>query len=120
MKYSIEQMERIAARLQSIPKLDKTHPTLTKQEGITLLNDEITKLRKDGHSLERISEILHDIGFEITSSTLKNYLQRAKESTQEGVKTGTKPTARAKQGKHPEANPGFSTPPLPSTEIQKE
>lgn len=78
-----------------------------------MLIDEITKLRKDGYSLERISEILRGNGFEITPSTLKNYLQRARESKQEGVKTGTKPAVRTKQGKHPEANPGTPAPPLP-------
>lgn len=120
MKYSIEQIEQIAASLHLPPNLDKTRPTYSKQEVINLITEEINILRNTGYSLEQTAEILRNNGLEITSSTLKNYLQRAKASAQERGKTGKKPSTRAKPGKHGEASPGNSTPVLPANSETQE
>jgi len=88
MRYTIEQVEQLAQRLRALPEVEKPRKDLSKQEAISMLAKEIIVLQKRGYTLEQISEILCGEGLEITTATLRNYLQRAKQKTSRTVTTG--------------------------------
>jgi DNA-binding transcriptional MerR regulator len=61
-----------------MPVVDKNSQKVSKQEAIRILAKTIFSLQKRGYTLEKISELLSSDGLGISTSTLKNYLQRAK------------------------------------------
>jgi len=80
MNYTPEQIEEFANKLQQLPEITKNKLS-TKKEAIGKLKGEILLLRKKGYSVENIAESLRGIGLDITSQTLKTYLQRTKSVT---------------------------------------
>jgi DNA-binding transcriptional MerR regulator len=89
MGYTLEQIEAVAQKLREMPEADPSKRIFSKQETVRLLSGEITELRKRGYTLEQISESLRGEGIDITTPTLKNYLQRVKARAR-GSKSGTK------------------------------
>jgi len=81
MRYTTEQVEQIAQKLRELPAVEKPRKQLSKQEAVRMLAREIASLQRRGYTLEQISEILRGEGLEITSATLRIYLQRAKQTT---------------------------------------
>lgn len=77
MKYTTEQLEQIAAKLQAMPPVEKKKEH-SKQESVRILKKEIVSLQKRGYTLEQVAEALRGEGFEISTPTLKSYLQRTK------------------------------------------
>ena len=77
MKYTKEQIEKVKEKLKNLPPLEE-NKDLSKQEAIKMLQKDILLLQKRGYSLEKIAEVLKQEGVEISTPTLKSYLQRGK------------------------------------------
>lgn len=87
MKYTLEQIEGIAAKLREMPPVEKKKKAHSKQESVRLLSKEIAAMQKRGYTLDQISETLRGEGFTIATPTLKSYLQRAKSARKAPAKT---------------------------------
>lgn len=77
MKYTKEQVEKVKEKLKNLPPIEDSKE-LSKQEAIKMLHKDILLLQKRGYSLEKIAEVLKQEGVEISTPTLKSYLQRGK------------------------------------------
>lgn len=89
MGYTVAQVEEIASKLRELPTIEPPPKDLTKQEVVKMLAKEIKSLQKRGYSLEQIVNSLKGEGLDISTPTLKSYLQKAK--------TPTKPKATGKE-----------------------
>lgn len=78
MEYTIETARRLAEELRAIPAKDPAQRRLDKQAMVRELAEELIALQQRGYTIEEVAESLRGRGFEITTPTLKNYLQRAK------------------------------------------
>jgi methionine synthase II (cobalamin-independent) len=78
MGYSNEKLEAIAAKLKTMPVIEKKKQEHSKQDAIKVLAKEIAALQKRGYTLDQIAETLRGEGLDITTPTLKSYLQRIK------------------------------------------
>jgi hypothetical protein len=86
MEYTLESTRRLAEELRAIPPKDPAQRRLDKQAVVRELAEEIIALQNRGYTLEEVAESLRGRGFEITTATLKNYLQRAKSKQGKGPK----------------------------------
>lgn len=86
MKYTTEQLEAIAAKMRSMPPVEKKKQEHSKQEAVRVLSKEIADLQKRGYTLDQISEMLRGESMSIATPTLKSYLQRAKPAKKAKVK----------------------------------
>jgi len=86
MGYTNEKLEAIAAKLKTMPSIDKKNQEHSKQDAIKLLSKEIVSLQKRGYTLDQIAETLQGEGLEITTPTLKSYLQRIRSSNKKTSK----------------------------------
>ncbi len=77
-EYTVERAERIAAELRAMPAKEPSQRRLDKQGVVRHLASEILALQERGYTLEEIAESLRGHGLDITTLTLKNYLQRTK------------------------------------------
>ena len=84
--YTLEQAKEIADGLRALPAKDPSQLRLDKQAVVRHVADEIAALRKRGYGLEEVAGMLTAGGFEITTPTLKNYLQRARKADKEAAK----------------------------------
>jgi hypothetical protein len=75
--YTIEKIEAIAEKFRNMPPPEQEKMHCSKQEAVSMLYKEIQALQKRGYKLEQIAEALRGEGLEITTPTLKSYLQRA-------------------------------------------
>ena len=78
MDYTLETARHLAEELRAIPAKDPSQRRLDKQAMVRELAQEIIALQQRGYTIEEVAESLRGRGFEITTPTLKNYLQRAK------------------------------------------
>lgn len=78
MGYTNEKIEAIVAKLKTMPVIEKKKQEHNKQDAIKLLSKEIATLQKRGYTLDQIAETLRGEGLDITTPTLKSYLQRIK------------------------------------------
>jgi hypothetical protein len=78
MTYTLEQTEEMVSALRALPVMDSSKRRLTKQAVVKRLAREIAALQARGYTIEQITECLRGIGFEISTPTLKSYLQRVK------------------------------------------
>jgi len=76
--YTTEEIKAVSAKLRALPAIDKHKREHTKQETIEKRGKEIQTLRQRGYTYEQIGTALRDAGIEITTSTLKSYLERAR------------------------------------------
>ena len=109
MKYTYEQLEAIAAKLHSMPPIEKKQREHSKQQAVKILSREIVALQKRGYTLDQISESLRGEGLSIATPTLKNYLQRAKPAK--------RTRAAAPEKKKVDISPGTFIPKPDSAEI---
>ncbi|CAA9892575.1 Protein MobC [Candidatus Methylobacter favarea] len=86
MGYSNEQLEAIAAKLKTMPVIEKKKQEHSKQDAVKVLSKEIALLQKRGYTLDQIAETLRGEGLDITTPTLKSYLQRIKAGKNKGLK----------------------------------
>ena len=86
MGYSNEKLGEIAAKLKTMPAIEKKKQEHSKQDAVKVLAKEITALQKRGYTLDQIAETLRGEGLDITTPTLKSYLQRIKSGKNKGQK----------------------------------
>jgi hypothetical protein len=89
MGYKLEQVEAIASKLRALPAIEPPPKDLTKQEVVKMLAKEIKSLQKRGYTLEQIASSLKGEGLDISTPTLKSYLQK--------IKSPTKPKATGQE-----------------------
>lgn len=75
---TIADAEALAAKLRALPARENKNRIINKADEIKILANEIKSLQSRNYSLEEISELLTQDGLEISTGTLKNYLQRCK------------------------------------------
>lgn len=85
MKYTNVQIESLLVKLREMPPIEETNQSVSKQEAVRLLKKEIASMQQRGYALDQISEILRVEGIDITTPTLKSYLQRAKIITTKNI-----------------------------------
>ena len=95
MEYTLESARRLAEELRAIPPKDPAQRRLDKQAMVRELAQELIALQQRGYTIEEVAGSLRERGLEITTPTLKNYLQRAKS-------TG----AKARKPRRPMGSPG--------------
>jgi hypothetical protein len=86
MGYSNEKLGAIAAKLKTMPAIEKKKQEHSKQDAVKVLAKEIAALQKRGYTLDQIAETLRGEGLDITTPTLKSYLQRIKAGKNKGQK----------------------------------
>jgi hypothetical protein len=90
--YTPEKVDEIRAALLALPAIDPAERRLDKQTAIRHIVEEITALQQRGYTLEQVAALLTDEGLEVTTPTLKSYLQRIRNA---GGKRRKKPRSRA-------------------------
>lgn len=99
--YTLEQIARIATKLDTLPKIDKA--CFGKRDAIERLSKSILNVLKRGYSMDDIVASLREEGLHLTASTLRTYLHR----------TTAKP-AKAKPDPPPGPKPRATRPPIPT------
>jgi hypothetical protein len=78
MGYTVKQVEEIASKLRALPVIEPPPKDLTKSDVVKMLAKEIKSLQKRGYSLEQIASSLKGEGLDISTPTLKSYMQKYK------------------------------------------
>ena len=81
MKYTLEQIQRIQAKLKIMPVIERKNVELSRQESIRILSKEIAEMQKRGYTMEQIAQCLSGEGLAVATPTLKSYLQKSKRTT---------------------------------------
>jgi hypothetical protein len=95
MGYKLEQVEAIAAKLRDLPAIEPPPKDLSKKEAVKILSKEIRALQKRGYTLEQIATSLKGEGLDISTYTLKSYMNNSKQ----GVKSSKTTAARLQVAK---------------------
>ena len=74
--YTPEKLDQIRAKLVALPAKDPAERRLDKQTAIRHMVDEIAALQQRGYTLEQVASLLTAEGIQVTTPTLKSYLQR--------------------------------------------
>jgi hypothetical protein len=77
--YGPEELAAMAAQLRALPPADVSKRRTNKQRAIRYLADEIAALQGRGYTMEEVTDRLKGFGLDITTPTLRSYLQRAKD-----------------------------------------
>ena len=117
MGYSNEKLEAIAAKLKIMPVIEKKKQEHNKQDSIKVLAKEIAALQKRGYTLDQIAETLRGEGLDITTPTLKSYLQRIKAGKNKEPKKEQKNTILPAAKKEPDTAKASFTPKTDSDDI---
>jgi len=127
MGYTNEKLEAIAAKLKNMPVIEKKKQEHSKQDAVKLLSKEIALLQKRGYTLDQIAETLRGEGLDITTPTLKSYLQRIKAGKNKDSKTAHKTESKktvmpvnkqaAETGQQSKESEAFFTPKPDSDDI---
>lgn len=115
MDYTLEIADRLAEKLRATPAKDPSQRRLDKQGVVRHLASEILALQQRGYTLEEVAESLRGHGLDITTPTLKNYLQRAKGASSERKKArrpSGPPRSEATTGQPTHAS---AIPPVPAS-----
>jgi hypothetical protein len=91
MTYTLEQTEEMLSALRALPAMDGSKRRLNKQAVVKHMAREIAALQTRGYTIEQVVESLHGVGLEITTPTLKSYLQRVKRRNGKGAPTPKRP-----------------------------
>ena len=114
MGYTNEKLAAIAAKLKTMPVIEKKKQ---EQDAIKVLAKEIAALQKRGYTLDQIAETLRGEGLDITTPTLKSYLQRIKAGKNKDQKKEQKNTTPAATQKEPDTAKASFTPKTDSDDI---
>jgi hypothetical protein len=95
IEYTVESANWLIAEMRAIPAKDPAQRKLDKQTMVSLLASELVALQQRGYTIEEVAEGLRGRGFAITTPTLKNYLQRAKNKTEKRSKGGARTASSA-------------------------
>lgn len=104
MGYKLEQIEAIAAKLRDLPAIEPPPKDLSKKEAVKLLSKEIRSLQKRGYSLEQIATSLKGEGLDISTYTLKSYMNNSKQGGK--LKAATPAQLQATKSDKPEQTKG--------------
>jgi hypothetical protein len=113
MGYTAAQVQEIASKLRELPAIEAPPKDLTKQEVVKMLAKEIKSLQKRGYSLEQIASSLKGEGLDISTPTLKSYMQKAKTPTKS--KQAEKETSQTSSTSPTLSEVG--SPPAPKVEV---
>lgn len=78
MAIQIDTIEALRAKMKEAPVVAKEKRSVSKQGAIRELKRDIEAMQKRGYTLDNIAQFLTDGGMQITTPTLKSYLQRTK------------------------------------------
>ena len=92
MTYTLEETEKMVGALRELPPMDRSKRRLTKQAVVKQMAREIALLQARGYTIEQVVESLHGVGFDITTPTLKSYLQRVKKRNGKKAPRGQRPS----------------------------
>ena len=116
MEYTVEQVDQVQEGLLALPAIEPSKRKLDKQAAVKCLRDAIATVQQRGYTLEQIAESMSGLGIQITTPTLKSYLQRAKKPSSRGAgkaqrRSGSavaprEPTSAGKQAARNAATPG--------------
>ena len=104
MGYKLEQVEAIAAKLRDLPAIEPPPKDLSKKEAVKLLSKEIRSLQKRGYTLEQIATSLKGEGLDISTYTLKSYMNNSKQGGK--LKAATPAQLQAAKSDKPEQTKG--------------
>jgi hypothetical protein len=116
MDYTVEQVDQVGEGLLALPAVEPSKRKLDKQAAIAWLKDKIATVQQRGYTLEQIAQSMSGLGIQITTPTLKSYLQRARKPGSRHVAkaTGRPPsTPRRELGVPRVAEAGSAAPPTP-------
>jgi len=91
MTIKIELREAMREKMKAAPEIAKEKQTESKQETIKELKREIEAMQKRGYTLSDIAAFMTEGGIQITTPTLKSYLQRSKPAKSKTQSKETKP-----------------------------
>jgi hypothetical protein len=114
MEYTLEMAEKMAEKLRHLPAIDASKRRLSKQTVVRHLAAEIVSLQERGYTLEQVAESLCGVGLEITTPTLKSYLQRLKEKPAKSPRR-----QRPKAAAQPVGQPERLRPPSAPTPVKE-
>jgi len=117
MEYTLEMAERMAEKLRALPAIDESMRRLNKQKVVNHLAAEIVSLQQRGYTLEQVADSLRGVGLDITTPTLKSYLQRTKKGAKGARRT---PRSRSSQSSQPAAGTVASATPVAVREPRPE
>jgi hypothetical protein len=78
MKFTKNQIDKVRSSLKSLPKIEPIEKTYQKLEVVKEVRKEITELQKKGYSLAQIADQFTKSGIEMTTLSLKSYVQKVK------------------------------------------
>lgn len=104
MAIQLDTIEALKAKMKEAPEVSKEKRRVSKQEAIRELKREIEAMQKRGYTLDDIAKFLSDGGLQITTPTLKSYLQRSKADKAKGSKAEQKKSEIFADAKKPEAD----------------
>jgi DNA-binding transcriptional MerR regulator len=111
MGYTVAQVKEIADKLRALPAVEPPAKDLTKSDAVKMLLKEIESLQKRGYTLEQIATSLKGEGLDISTPTLKSYLQKTKAEAK--AKAEAKTEAKAKPTKKDTSKTLSTSPTLP-------
>jgi hypothetical protein len=75
-QYTKDKIAAVAAKLQRMPDFVKEKTEFSKKETILMLLKEIKDLQRRGYSIEQIASTLKGEGIDISTPTLRSYVQQ--------------------------------------------
>lgn len=78
MAIKLDTIETLRAKIKDAPEVSKEKRTVSKQEAIRELKRDIESMQKRGYTIDDIAKFFTESGLQITTPTLKSYLQRTK------------------------------------------
>ena len=111
MEYTIEQIDQVGAGLLALPPLDASKRKLDKQAAVRRIKDQIATAQQRGYTLEQIAQNMTELGIQITTPTLKSYLQRAKKTGGRGAQGAARRAAPGTGSVNRPPNAGAESPP---------
>lgn len=82
MALTLEALEAIREKIKDAPPAPKEIQKVNKMEAIRTIRKDIESMHKRGYSFDDIAKFLTDGGLQITTPTLKSYMQRTKPESQ--------------------------------------
>jgi hypothetical protein len=111
-KHTVEAIDEMIAKLRLLPPKDPAKRKLDKQESVKRMAQELIALQERGYTLEEIADSVRGVGLNITTPTLKTYLQRAtKKDERKGAKTKRPWAAKTEASKAPTVEVTAARPP---------
>ncbi len=105
-QYNRDKIESVAAKLREMPVFVQEKTEFSKKETVLMLLKEIKDLQKRGYSLGQIAATLKGEGIDISTPTLRSYIQQKKKAAKkvslpkvEALEPEKKPVKKSPIGK---------------------